>query len=85
VAFFVIAALVLLLWLLVRPLDDEPLALRDEAPSIFAVEDRARCSQNLADADAPDSSVFTTKDFPEMTDTETALRQRSTAGRDFQI
>jgi hypothetical protein len=42
VAFFVISALVLLLWLLVRPLADEPPALREEAaPSIFGAEDRA--------------------------------------------
>jgi hypothetical protein len=54
VAFFVIATLVLLLWLLVRPLADEASAVREEAaPSIFGVEDRARRSHNVADADAP--------------------------------
>jgi hypothetical protein len=56
VAFFVIAALVLLLWLLVRPLADEPPAIREEAaPSIFGAEDRA---SNHADADASGSSAF---------------------------
>jgi hypothetical protein len=59
VAFFVIAALVLLLWLLVRPLADEASAVREEAtPSVFGVEDRGRFSHNVADADASDSSAF---------------------------
>jgi len=56
VAFFVIAAVVLLLWLLVRPLADEPPPLRKgAAPSIFGAEDRA---SNQADADASGSSAF---------------------------
>ena len=56
VAFFVISALVLLLWLLVRPLADEPPALREEAaPSTFGAEDQG---SNQADADASGSSAF---------------------------
>jgi hypothetical protein len=48
VAFSVIAVLALLLWLLVRPLANEPPALREEAaPSIFGAEDRAACSTAL--------------------------------------
>jgi hypothetical protein len=59
VAFLVIAALVLLLWLLVRPLGDEPPALREEtAPSIFGAEDRAGCFYNQTNADASGSSAF---------------------------
>jgi hypothetical protein len=59
VAFVVIAALVLLLWLLVRPLADEPPALREEvAPSTIGAEDRARTFYNQADADASRSAAY---------------------------
>jgi hypothetical protein len=58
VAFLVIAALVLLLWLFMRPLADELPSLREEASaSVFGAEDRARCSYDQADADASGSSL----------------------------
>ena len=51
VGFFVIAAVVSILWLMVRPLANEPVALprAEPAASIFGAEDQARYNE---DADA---------------------------------
>jgi hypothetical protein len=58
VAVFVITALLLVLWVLVRPLADEPLVREEAEPSAFSAEDRATCSDSLADADASGSSTI---------------------------
>jgi hypothetical protein len=54
VAFFVIAVLVLLLWLLMRPLADEPppALWKEEPPSIFGAADPPRCFDKQVEADA---------------------------------
>ena len=57
VALFVITAFLLIVWVLMRPLADEPLVREEAQPSAFGQEDRATCSDCLADADASDSST----------------------------